>query len=88
MIKLTNLLKESQQYQIYCDMDGVLVDFVAGYEKFMGKPTGPIYKNPEERKKFWDDFNNTVEQKGKMVYYYGKRLRDLTLLYYQRHHTM
>lgn len=77
MIKLTQLLRESQQYQIYCDMDGVLVDFVTGYEKFMGKPTGQIYKTPEERKQFWDDFNNTVEQRGMKEHQYWAGLPPL-----------
>jgi len=34
MIKLLDILKEAeeQQYKIYCDMDGVLVDFDRGYK--------------------------------------------------------
>lgn len=38
MIKLTDLLKEveDQQYDIYCDMDGVLVDFDLGYKNLTG----------------------------------------------------
>ena len=58
-------------------MDGVLVDFVAGYEKFMGKPTGPLYKTPEERKQFWDNFNDVVEQKGMQEHQYWAGLPPL-----------
>lgn len=38
MIKLINILKEveGQQYKIYCDMDGVLVDFERGYKELTG----------------------------------------------------
>jgi hypothetical protein len=38
MIKLTDLLKEveEQKYTIYCDMDGVLVDFDKGYKDLTG----------------------------------------------------
>jgi hypothetical protein len=65
MKKLTQLLSESEtDYKIYCDMDGVLVDFVKGYELFMGKPPGPIYTNDEERKQFWDNFRDRLDVKG------------------------
>ena len=30
-------INENQQYKIYCDMDGVIVDFEGGYEKLTGK---------------------------------------------------
>jgi hypothetical protein len=41
MIKLTELLKEVEdtKYTIYCDMDGVLVDFDKGYEDLTGMST-------------------------------------------------
>ena len=41
MIKLTDLLKEieEQKYTIYCDLDGVLVDFDTGYEDLTGMTT-------------------------------------------------
>ena len=40
MIKLTELLEEveNNKYTIYCDLDGVLVDFEKGYEDATGKP--------------------------------------------------
>jgi hypothetical protein len=37
MIKLIDLLNEEQQYKIFVDMDGVLVDFEDGYERLTGK---------------------------------------------------
>ena len=64
MIKLLPILKENITYTIYCDMDGVLVDFVGGYAQFMGNPPGPLYKTPEERKQFWDNFNEKLIEKG------------------------
>lgn len=41
MIKLTDLLKEveEQKYTIYCDLDGVLIDFDKGYEDLTGMTT-------------------------------------------------
>ena len=65
MDKLKKLIPEIlTDYKIYCDMDGVLVDFVKGYELFMGKPPGPIYTNDEERKQFWDNFRDRLSVKG------------------------
>jgi hypothetical protein len=37
MIKLVDLLNENQQYQLFVDMDGVIVDFEDGYERLTGK---------------------------------------------------
>lgn len=54
MIKLIDLLKEveEQKYTIYCDMDGVLVDFDKGYEELTGMTTKEAdAKGPEF---FWD----------------------------------
>jgi hypothetical protein len=43
-------IKEKADYKIYCDMDGVLVDFEKGYKELTGKDAS--YKtNPEE---FWE----------------------------------
>jgi hypothetical protein len=43
-------LNETQQYQIYCDMDGVLVDFNRGYKDLVGVDPSTI--NNQEM--FWD----------------------------------
>jgi hypothetical protein len=60
MIKLTDLLKEieDQQYTIYCDMDGVLVDFDQGYKNLTGKSTEEANAQGDET--FW----NPIKQAG------------------------
>jgi hypothetical protein len=52
MIKLTELLEEveNNKYTIYCDLDGVLVDFEKGYEEASGKPMASAGEGPE----FWE----------------------------------
>jgi hypothetical protein len=54
MIKLTDLLKEveEQKYTIYCDMDGVIVDFDQGYKDLTGMTTDEA--NSNGNKVFWD----------------------------------
>jgi hypothetical protein len=54
MIKLTDLLKEVEdtKYTIYCDMDGVLVDFEEGYEKLTGINIRGRHVKGDE--KFWE----------------------------------
>ena len=40
MIKLLSILREEEtasHYKIYCDMDGVLVDFEKGYKDLTGR---------------------------------------------------
>lgn len=63
MEKLKELVEQTE-YKIYCDMDGVLVDFVKGYELFMDKKIGPLYKNDEERQQFWNEFRERLDEKG------------------------
>jgi len=43
-----------QKYKIYCDMDGVLVDFSKGYEDLTGINLNGEFRNDE---KFWDPIN-------------------------------
>ena len=52
MIKLTELLEEveNNKYTIYCDLDGVLVDFEKGYEEASDKPMASAGEGPE----FWE----------------------------------
>jgi hypothetical protein len=54
MIKLTDLLKEveDQKYTIYCDLDGVLVDFDKGYKDLTGMTTQEA--NAQGDKVFWE----------------------------------
>jgi hypothetical protein len=64
MILLTNLLNEiDNKYKIYVDMDGVLVDFVNGYEKFTGKKLGG-FTHGQANKDFWNDFKQVASDKG------------------------
>ena len=52
MIKLKELLEEveNNKYTIYCDLDGVLVDFEKGYEEASDKPMSDAGKGAE----FWE----------------------------------
>lgn len=54
MIKLTDILKEieEQKYTIYCDMDGVLVDFDQGYKDLTDMTTDEA--NAKGRTAFWE----------------------------------
>ena len=54
MIKLTDLLKEieEQKYTIYCDMDGVLVDFDKGYKDLTGISTKEA--DAQGKEAFWN----------------------------------
>ena len=63
MIKLTDLLKEveEQKYTIYCDMDGVLVDFDKGYANITGIETH--HANLQGNRKFWDILRKKLEEK-------------------------
>ena len=70
MYKLTDLYKQikeeatetpQSQYKIYCDMDGVLVDFDKGYQELTGKPTH--HADVQVQSAFWDTFRNGLENK-------------------------
>jgi len=52
MIKLKELLEEveNSKYTIYCDLDGVLVDFDRGYKELTGK----LPKEAGDGPKFWE----------------------------------
>lgn len=54
MIKLLDILNEIQgpQYKIYCDLDGVLIDFKKRYEQLTGK-TPPGYNTDYNEEEFW-----------------------------------
>ena len=59
MIKLLQILEELQdrQYTVYCDMDGVIVDFEAAYTQLTGE-------NPTTTSKKGDDFWTPVDKAG------------------------
>ena len=46
--------KNSPEYKIYCDLDGVLVDFNKGYEELTGVKLGMDHRNDEH---FWNPIN-------------------------------
>ena len=61
MINLTNLyneIVEQSKYTIYCDLDGVLVDFDKGYEKLTGKHTS--HTDVQTKSTFWRAFNHSL----------------------------
>jgi hypothetical protein len=63
MIRLKSLLEGETNYKIYCDMDGVLVDFKTGWENFMGDKLGaPLIG--AARTEFWKRFRNKIKEKG------------------------
>jgi hypothetical protein len=62
MIKLSNILESFSKYDIYCDMDGVLVDFKKGYERLTGKKIGAP-KVGKEREQFWKEFAVSLDKK-------------------------
>ncbi len=69
MYKLTDLYKQikeeetqsAPQYKIYCDMDGVLVDFDRGYKELTGKETHHV--DVQGKNEFWDTFRQGLENK-------------------------
>ena len=62
MIKLTDLLKEVKEnkYTMYCDMDGVLVDFDKGYKDLTGITTKEADANGP--KFFWEPISKAGEK--------------------------
>lgn len=43
-----------QKYKVYCDLDGVIVDFRRGYEELTGVDLGRTFHNDD---KFWEPIN-------------------------------
>jgi len=64
MIKLIDLLNEniSPEYTIFCDLDGVLVDFDYGYEELTGVKTHHADRQGSQH--FWDLYRNSIKEKG------------------------
>ena len=62
--KLLDLLEEINpaEYIIYCDLDGVLVDFDKGYEEITGKRTH--HTDRQGSQYFWDLYRQGLKDKG------------------------
>ncbi len=50
--KISILAESKQQYKVYCDMDGVIVDFERGYNELTGKQT-PGVDSTYDKDDFW-----------------------------------
>lgn len=68
--KLTDLYKQikeetttspQSQYKIYCDMDGVLVDFDRGYKELTGTETH--HADSQGKNEFWSIFKQGLQNK-------------------------
>ena len=46
-----------KEYKIYCDLDGVLVDFIKGYLELTGRDITGTYHSD---KKFWDPIDKEI----------------------------
>lgn len=68
----TSLNEAKKEYIIFCDMDGVLVDFDKGYEELTGLHTK--HADVQNNKAFWDKFKQSLEEKGMTEYDYWAKL--------------
>lgn len=59
MISLKELIVEQIDYDIYCDLDGVLVDFNGGYKELTGMNTKKATKLPLSD--FWEPIDKAGE---------------------------
>jgi len=60
------------KYLIFCDMDGVLVDFDKGYEELTGK--GTKRHDVQDKNDFWRLLDKSLEEKGLEEYDYWVNL--------------
>jgi len=60
------------KYIIFCDMDGVLVDFDKGYNNLTGKPTN--HNDVQDKNEFWRTLNNSLKDKNITEYEYWVNL--------------
>jgi len=69
MISLKKIYEEIKpKYIIFCDMDGVLVDFDKGYEDLTGVHTK--HADVQDKNTFWDVFKDSLKEKGMSEYEY------------------
>jgi 5'(3')-deoxyribonucleotidase len=59
-------------YTIFCDMDGVLVDFDKGYKDLTGMSTN--HANEQGKSEFWNIFKKSLKEKGLEEYDYWVNL--------------
>ena len=60
------------KYTIFCEMDGVLVDFDKGYEDLTGKHTK--HADLQDRNEFWGLLKSSLKEKGLTEYDYWVNL--------------
>jgi hypothetical protein len=60
------------KYLIFCDMDGVLVDFDKGYQELTGKSTN--HKDVQDKNEFWALLGNSLKEKDLEEYDYWVNL--------------
>ena len=69
--EVMNEQKETK-YMIFCDMDGVLVDFDKGYEELTGLNTK--HADVQDSSNFWNKFKSSLEEKNMTEYDYWSKL--------------
>ena len=71
---LYNLIKEEteKKYTIFCDLDGVLVDFDKGYKDLTGVTTK--HADAQGKEVFWDTFRYGLKSNNISEYEYWKNL--------------
>jgi nicotinamide mononucleotide adenylyltransferase len=70
--KVMNEEKERSKYIIFCDMDGVLVDFDKGYENLTGLHTK--HADVQNSNDFWNTFRSSLAKKSMEEYDYWSNL--------------
>ena len=69
---LLDLYEAIKPYTIYCDMDGVLVDFDKGYKDLTEITTDQA--NAQGKSYFWSKFNDSINEKNTSEYKYWSEL--------------
>ena len=74
LLDLYNLIREEAypQYIIFCDLDGVLVDFDKGYNQLTGKSTN--HTDVQTKKEFWKTFNTSISSNNTSEFKYWSEL--------------
>lgn len=70
--EVMNEQKETNKYRIFCDMDGVLVDFDKGYEDLTGLHTK--HADVQDSNDFWNKFREGLKEKNIGEFEYWSRL--------------